>query len=181
MGINRVSHGQRRVSPILSFDTKGFLWVMGVTDSALMKQSARLVSRLGDGYLYVLIGAAVYLLEPVYGEQFLFAGIVAYAIELPLYLLLKNLIRRPRPQVSRLGLRPRHKPSDEFSFPSGHSAAAFLFAILLSAFYPWVMFPVFILAGLIGLSRVLLGVHYPSDIAAGILLGCGCALVALQF
>lgn len=104
--------------------------------------------------------------------------LAAFLIELPLYLLLKNLIRRSRPADAVESLSAFIRPSDRFSFPSGHTAAAFVFAVAVSAFFSAWAPLVFALAVAIGLSRVLLGVHFPSDILAGAILGVGSALLA---
>jgi undecaprenyl-diphosphatase len=176
---NRNDSITRLMLPLLEMDRRGFLRVISVSEHISLKQSARFISRLGDGYLYIALALAIWWLDLNQGEDFLLAGVMAFSIELPLFLLLKNTIRRPRPRESIVGFVPRHKPSDEFSFPSGHTAAAFVFATLVAGFYPDFMFPAFIIAGLIGASRVVLGVHYPSDIAAGIVLGCGSAMTVL--
>ncbi len=170
---------QRLIMPLIQMDQRGFLLVVNFARAFHITSVAKLVSRLGDGYLYVLLAGMIFWLDTVSGNSFMYTALLAFAIELPLYLLLKNSIRRPRPKESIIGFKPSHKPSDQFSFPSGHTAAAFLFATLLSYFYPPIMVVAFIVAGMIGLSRVLLGVHYPSDIAAGILLGCSSALWSL--
>lgn len=176
---NRNDSITRWMLPLLDLDRRGFLRVISISERISLKHSARFISRLGDGYLYVVLALAIWWLDLDQGEYFLLAGLMAFSIELPLFLLLKNTIRRPRPKESIVGFVPRHKPSDEFSFPSGHTAAAFVFATLVAAFYPQFMLAAFIVAGLIGASRVVLGVHYPSDIAAGIVLGCGSAMTVV--
>ncbi|MDY6891169.1 MAG: phosphatase PAP2 family protein [Pseudomonadota bacterium] len=162
-----------------AFDTRAFFWCNDYSQHAPVKTGSRWVSRLGDGGLYLLLGLTLALWEPEDGPAFLQVGLLAYAIELPLYFLLKNTIRRDRPCHRLAGFRAAIEPSDKFSFPSGHTSAAFVFAMLLSQFYPALMVPGFILALLIGAARVLLGVHYPTDIAAGALLGVVSALLAL--
>lgn len=165
---------------ITALDTSAFHWFQ--THRRMYRQIAdlsRWVSSLGDGLLYALLGAGLALLEPNAGELFLFVGLLAFLIELPLYLLLKNIIRRNRPcgfVVSDAVIQP----SDRFSFPSGHSAAAFVFATLIATYYPMFGELAYFMAMLIGLSRILLGVHYPSDIAAGAVLGILSAELAMQ-
>lgn len=159
-------------------DTQAFLWIHGTQKRAYWK-SIRWLSRSGDGPLYLIMGLLIWALDAERGATF--AGVCAFAfgLEVSLYWLLKNIIKRDRPAVALDSYQAWIIPSDQFSFPSGHTAAAFVFAGLIAAFYP-AFAPLFYLwACLIGLSRVLLGVHYPSDIAAGALLGSACSLVGV--
>lgn len=135
----------------------------------------RRVSRTGDGHGYLLLGLLACWLDDEQGLSFLCTALGAFAIELPLYLLLKNLLCRERPQ----GLPVFIRPSDRYSLPSGHTAAAFLMACLVSHFYPGVTPLAFVWASCIGASRLLLGVHYLSDLIAGAVLGTGAALLVL--
>lgn len=171
----------RLLQPFLQMDQRSLFFIFNLGHHFKITGPAKLISRLGDGYLYAILALVIFHLDSIDGAAFVKNGLLAFAIELPLYLLLKNLIRRPRPNHSLPGFRPRHQASDKFSLPSGHTAAAFLFATLLSFYYPQFYLLFFSIAGLIGCSRVLLGVHYPSDIAAGILLGCGSALVVISY
>ncbi len=140
---------------------------------------SRQISRLGDGPLYAAVGLMVWLWGGAAGAAFFYAGLTAYALELPLYRVLKNSIRRDRPKKGVRDLNALITPSDKFSFPSGHTAAAFVFATLIAAFFPMFAPAAYVLAVLIGLSRIMLGVHYPSDIAAGAALGVLCGETAL--
>lgn len=162
-----------------AYDTRALYWVVSRPNAHTAARMARLISRLGDGPAYAVLGLLLALLEPVSGKWFLMHGLLAFLFELPLYLGLKNTIRRARPADALDSLSAFIRPSDKFSFPSGHTAAAFLMATLISVFYPlWapVAYP---LAVMIGLSRVMLGVHFPSDIAAGAVLGSLCAVASL--
>lgn len=155
-------------------DTLAFLWVH-VTKGFQYRRSVRFISQTGDGPLYLIVALGLFIFEPIYGKQFFWAGIIAYIFDVSSYLLLKNLIKRDRPAAKITTYQAWITPSDQFSFPSGHTAAAFLFACLIFNFYPLFAIPCFIWACAIGMSRVLLGVHYPTDLVAGALLGSICA------
>ncbi|ENY72557.1 phosphatase PAP2 family protein [Aeromonas diversa] len=138
---------------------------------------SRLVSHTGDGPLYALVAAAALWSDAESHWHWVRVLLLAFALELPCYLLLKNLIRRRRPA----GLPVFITPSDRYSLPSGHTAAAFLVAVVLGSLYSSLLLPLLVWAALVGASRLLLGVHYPSDLLAGALLGSGCARLALEW
>lgn len=160
------------------WDTLAFLWVH-VTKKFPYKKSIRYISSTGDGYVYFVIALSILILEPVFGREFFWSGIIAYVFDVTLYLTLKNLIKRDRPAASIQSYQAWITPSDQFSFPSGHTAAAFLFACLVLNFYPAFAVVCFVWASMIAVSRVLLGVHYPTDLLAGASLGSGCAYLGI--
>ena len=90
---------------------------------------------------------------------------------------LKQLIKRPRPFLTNPNLNPVYRPG-EYSFPSGHTSSVFGMVTSLSRAYPkwYVIAPTYLWAASMGYSRMYLGVHYPSDVGAGALLGVGSAL-----
>lgn len=91
-------------------------------------------------------------------------------------LLIKKTVKRPRPFLANVKIRAVYQPS-HYSFPSGHTSTAFTTATALSQVYPkwYVVVPSYLWAGSVGFSRLYLGVHYPSDVAAGVVLGTGTA------
>lgn len=137
------------------------------------------MSKTGDGYLYFAIGLALWAFEQEHGQLFLYTALMAYALELPIYVCLKKLFKRPRPCDFLTNLQAHVTPSDKFSLPSGHTAAAWLMACITAHFYPPFAAIAYVWATLIGLSRILLGVHYPSDVLAGTALGVTIASLSL--
>jgi undecaprenyl-diphosphatase len=91
--------------------------------------------------------------------------------------LVKRSVGRPRPSTVA-GWTPVAVNPDRFSFPSGHAAAAMSIAIGYASVLPVLTLPLVALAALVGASRVLLGVHYPGDVAAGQLLALLTAVAA---
>lgn len=160
-------------------DTQAFIWV-NLKQGCHYRNLVRQISRTGDGPLYVVIGLVLFLFEKNGGATFLTAALFAYLFDVSLYLLLKNTIKRDRPKLGQTGFKAIITPSDKFSFPSGHTAAAFVFATLVFQFYPDFALSIYIWASLVGLSRVLLGVHYPGDIFAGAVLGTASAWGGIQ-
>jgi membrane-associated phospholipid phosphatase len=107
------------------------------------------------------------------------AGYIASstAISFGLTMLLKHIVKRPRPFIQNLKIVPVYR-AGATSFPSGHTSTSFATATALSMAYPkwYVIAPAFLWAGSVGYSRSYLGVHYPTDVAAGAVLGAGSAL-----
>ncbi|HEU4718905.1 MAG TPA: phosphatase PAP2 family protein, partial [Bacteroidia bacterium] len=89
---------------------------------------------------------------------------------------LKYTVNRPRPFVTYPDIIKKTKAGSK-SFPSGHTSSAFALATSVSLAYPkwYVIAPSYAWACAVGYSRMRLGAHYPSDVAAGALIGAGCA------
>ncbi|AXY01995.1 phosphatase PAP2 family protein [Vibrio alfacsensis] len=138
------------------------------------------ISHSGDGHLYLVIGLLAWLLDKQHGQWFLWVGLVAFAMELPIYWVLKNSVKRRRPKELSEHLPAFITPSDRYSLPSGHTAAGFVMASVIHHFYPELGAFAFLWASLIGLSRILLGVHFFTDIIVGAVLGSLCASFAID-
>lgn len=161
------------------WDHYSFSRLFNRSSSAVVFKLSYWVSKSGDGHLYALLVALLLLADITDAADFAVLVLMAFALELPLYLLLKNSIKRCRPAdiLTSIG-QARITPSDRFSLPSGHTAAAFVMTTAVLLYYP-VFLPVVLLwACCVGLSRVLLGVHFPLDIIAGALLGISCTIAA---
>lgn len=138
-----------------------------------------LVSRLGDGvFWYALMGVLIVLdgIDGLFASAHMAAtGVIA----LTLYKLLKRWTRRPRPFASDRRIHAWVAPLDEFSFPSGHTLHAVAFSLVAMAHYPalaWLLVP---FTASVAASRVVLGLHYPSDVLAATVIGTSLAGVSL--
>ncbi len=140
-----------------------------------LAQHRREISRSADGYLYVVVGLAITLLAEQ-GEAILDHLIFAFTFERIAYWILKNGLRRKRPAEALPDFRSHIIASDEFSFPSGHTSAAFLFVTVLVVHFGALCLPLYAWAMAVGMSRVYLGVHFPTDTVMGAILGSSIAL-----
>jgi undecaprenyl-diphosphatase len=145
-----------------------------------LAQFFAVISRLGDGiFWYAVIG----LLPLVYGREGLLPAIMMVAagtFGIIIYKLLKAATARPRPFESNPQIQRETRPLDEFSFPSGHSLHSASFTIIATYYHPelgWVLVP---FAALVAISRVVLGLHYPSDVVVGMFLGAVLGLTSVS-
>lgn len=167
------------IQAITHWDIKGFNRFFGLCERSLLGRLLPAASRTADGPWYVPVLWSLWIADPEGATRIILAALVAFGIELPLYKFIKTRARRPRPFSALRWVTRRMDPPDEFSFPSGHTAAAFLMVTLLSVWNPVFLVPGALWASLVGVSRVYLGVHYPTDVLAGIVLGISSAAVGL--
>lgn len=161
------------------WDHNSFCRLFSRSSSKLTFSASYWLSKTADGPLYLLLVASLFVLGCVSAERFFLLLLAGFAIELPLYLLLKNSIKRARPaDVLTAFIRAHIVPSDRFSLPSGHTAGAFVVATAVALYFPVFLPLALSWAVAIGFSRILLGVHFPLDVIAGAILGatsCGVA------
>lgn len=134
------------------------------------------VSRLGDGVFWYALMAMLVLFDGVSGLAASAHMAATGAVALLLYKGLKRWTRRPRPFAADGRIRAWVAPLDEFSFPSGHTLHAVAFTVVALSWYPWLALLLVPFTASVAVSRVVLGLHYPSDVLAA--LGLGSALGA---
>lgn len=139
-----------------------------------------IASRLGDGPAWY---ALIALLPMVFGPGAAAASLhlgAAALVNVALYRTLKGWTRRPRP-FRRLGAIKAHvAPLDEFSFPSGHTLHAVTLTLIACWYFPILAVALVPFAITVAASRVVLGLHYPSDVLAATVIGTGIAWLSIE-
>ena len=137
----------------------------------------RLASRLGDGGFWLVMLA---LLPCVYGSRAIECDVsllITSAFGMSVYWALKRYFARHRPFVTHAEIRQGAPALDQYSFPSGHTMNAVNFSFQICGHFPHLAPVLLPLTFMIALSRLALGLHYPTDVVAGALLGSALALL----
>jgi undecaprenyl-diphosphatase len=140
-----------------------------------------IASRLGDGFVWYALMLALPLLYGDAGTRPVLVMAITGLVGLVIYKALKRVIVRERPFITHFGISLGALPLDRYSFPSGHTLHAVAFTWLAVESFPelaWVLVP---LAALIAASRVVLGLHYPTDVLAGAAIGGALAATGASF
>lgn len=155
------------------------LWLQNNLRGPVLDPIMTTITHLGDGGIFWIIMAALLMCIPKTRKTGLVCAVSMIIGLIATNLILKNLVGRVRPYELIEGLTILIKTPHDWSFPSGHTTNAFAAA--------WVMFtrlpkkygvPALILAILIALSRMYVGVHYPTDVLGGVIVGCSAAWCA---
>ena len=164
---------------INAFEAQILIWLQSVLGCPFLDAVAKALSWLGDhGRVFILL--AVILL--CFKKTRVLGAVLALALILDLMvvnMVIKPLVARIRPYDFDSAIRIIIAPPGDFSFPSGHTAVAFAAAASLGSLCKKARVPAFAFASLMGLSRIYLMVHYPSDVLAGAVLGSLCGLLAV--
>jgi undecaprenyl-diphosphatase len=128
-------------------------------------------TRGGDGWLWYMLGALLLFFGGEARFAAVAAALVAVGVGIAMFLWLKRRIGRQRPCALEPHCWYELLPPDQFSFPSGHTITACAVASALSLFYPDLALGLYFCAASVAISRVLLGMHFVSDVIAGAALG----------
>lgn len=130
-----------------------------------------IVSRLGDGWFWYGLMIALAALGGTRGMVAALHMSVTGFVAWLLYRTLKLHTRRLRPFRAHPDVTARAAALDEYSFPSGHTLHAVSFTIVAVTWFPFLALPLIVFTVLVAMSRVVLGLHYPTDVLAGVLIG----------
>jgi undecaprenyl-diphosphatase len=132
-------------------------------------------TRAGDGWLWCAMGLVVLLFGGPERYAAALAGTLAALTGIVIFLRIKRFTGRQRPCAMEPHCWATLLPPDQFSFPSGHTITAFAITVSVSLFYPGLAAGLLFCALSVGASRVVLGMHFLSDVAAGAIIGTGLA------
>ena len=138
-------------------------------------------TRGGDGWLWCALAGVVALFGGEHRAAALASATTATAVGIALFMKLKRRIGRPRPCALEPHCWAKLLPPDQFSFPSGHTITAFAVAVSLAAYYPEMQPFLLFCAASIAASRVVLGMHYVSDVVAGGVIGALLAAASVTY
>ncbi len=160
---------------MLDLDLKGCVYLNHLSQSQRIALFFKTISRLGDGPFWYVMLLSVWTIQGLaYGLNILYLIVMGSIVTL-IYKFFKNKTTRPRPyqvhQVIVLGERPL----DHFSFPSGHTLHAVMVTITLGYIQPLLLILMLPFTILVALSRMVLGLHYPSDVIVGAIIGASVA------
>lgn len=146
----------------------------------LIQRFFAIISRLGDGVLWYVL---MLCLPFMYGMQAIYVSLLMVAVgitNLLIYKIIKRKTERERPCMMSNEIQLGTAPLDHYSFPSGHTLHAVAFTIIATFYYPqlaWLLIP---FASLVAISRVILGLHYPTDVIAGATIGTVIAILGIN-
>lgn len=163
---------------IAQMDIRASNWIFQSRRHARLVPFCKLLSRTADGWLYVVSGLLLIWLNRETGLHFARLVLLAFAVERLLYLTIKNIYRRRRPAARIPGFESVLTASDRFSLPSGHTSGAFLMATLCFVTFGPAAAAIYLWAMLVACSRVVLGMHFVTDVLLGACLGAGTALLS---
>lgn len=139
----------------------------------------RAISRAGDGVFWYALMATLAAFGGLRGAQAALHMAVVGLVALALYRRLKRHTRRPRPYRAHQGIVAHIPPLDEYSFPSGHTLHAVSFSLVAIAYFPALALVLIPFTLLVAASRVVLGLHFPSDVLAAGIIGSALAGASL--
>lgn len=128
-------------------------------------------TRGGDGWFWAFCGIAVLASHDADKCAAFLAAAIAAASGILLFTVLKRAVGRRRPCALEPHCWATLLPADQFSFPSGHAITAFAVAVPLSLFYPAAAPVLLAVAATVGVSRIMLGMHFLTDVIAGAAIG----------
>ncbi|MCG2609229.1 MULTISPECIES: phosphatase PAP2 family protein [unclassified Acinetobacter] len=156
---------------MLDLDLKGCLYLNHFSHSQAVAYFFKMISRFGNGLFWLIMLASLWMLEGVFYLVQLVYLLLSGSVGTLIYKILKQKTVRPRPYQVHQVIRMQEQPLDHFSFPSGHTLHAVMASAVLGHIQPMLLILMLPFTILVAISRMVLGLHYPSDVVVGALIG----------
>ena len=138
-------------------------------NSSVLRILAVLLAHSGDSWFWLIGLGLLWWLGTEYWKHLSLIMIIGIAITAVVVMVIKFTVKRRRPQGEWGKI---YRSTDPHSFPSGHAARSGMLAVIALGLGPlWLGLTLLVWAPLVGLARIIMGVHYPSDVVAGMVLG----------
>ena len=165
---------------LLRWDRALCLQLNGALRYGLLQRALRGVSWLGNGIFWYALMLALLLLHRAEAAPPVLHMVFVGAVCAATYKMVKRGTLRPRPYQALHGIAAGAPVLDAFSFPSGHTLHAVAFTLVACGHYPELAAILVPFTVLTAASRVVLGLHYPSDVLAGAAIGAAVALASFR-
>jgi len=142
------------------------LWVYALNrkfSCQVLDTIMKIITLLGTTTSSIIISLSLML----YNVHMGFVLVINLLISQSIVHFIKRVVDRPRPYKTLDWAIAINPPKCKYSFPSGHSSTALTIALVMSSFFPVLKMPILIMSLLIGISRIYMGVHYPTDVSLG--------------
>lgn len=148
-----------------------------VEHSRILRILAVITAHSGDSWFWLIGLGLLWWFGNEYWKRLALVMIVSIAVTALIVMIIKFSVRRSRPEGEWGRI---YRSTDPHSFPSGHAARSAMLAVVGLGLGPlWFGLILMVWAPLVGIARIAMGVHYPTDVFAGMLLGVLCGLVIL--
>lgn len=166
------------LNAVQSWDESALVWIAEHLRNPVLTPILSFYTQLGDHGLLFIALAVLMLLFRATRKAGASAGVGMLCGLMVTNLTIKPLVMRPRPWITIPGFTALVAEHDPNSFPSGHSCCAFAFAVALAVALPqkWARVLALAAAAVMALSRLYVGVHFPSDVIVGAVIGALCGL-----
>lgn len=172
---------QRLVVKLVNLEQQLFKWINGRLHNRFLNFWLYYLTHLGGATFTIASTLLIWWLAPTPWKDAGMKGAIALGVSHIPVAIVKKLYPRIRPYLALPGTNTFRKPLSDHSFPSGHTTAIFSATVPFMLQSPLLALPLLPVAMIVGFSRIYLGLHYPTDVLAGAVIGTSAAIGTVAF